>query len=116
MIASPPSTNTCPFSVARGSNCRHPQRRQPSETLAETGLKKLPGNISCEVLECGICLTGGGICITGMDSLIAASTSFEVRVAPDPIHSVINGAIQTLQYWKGKENWGENIAWPSIPS
>ena len=84
--------------------------------MIEAGLKKLPENISCEVLESGICLTGGGSCITGMDSLIAASTNLEVRVAPDPMHSVINGAIQTLRYWKGKENWWENIGWPSIPS
>lgn len=84
--------------------------------MIETGIHKLPENISCEVLESGICLTGGGSCITGMDSLIAANTGLEVRVAHDPMHSVINGAIQTLQYWQGKENWWENIAWPSIPS
>ncbi|HIJ89844.1 MAG: rod shape-determining protein [Desulfobulbaceae bacterium] len=84
--------------------------------MIETGIKKLPENISCEVLASGICLTGGGSCITGMDSLIAASSNLEVRIAPDPMHSVINGAIQTLQYWKGKENWWENIGWPSIPS
>ena len=84
--------------------------------MIETGLKKLPENISCEVLESGICLTGGGSCITGMDSLIRTHTSLEVRVAPDPTHSVINGAIQTLDYWKGKENWWENIAWPCIPA
>lgn len=85
-------------------------------TMVETGLRKIPENISCEVVEAGICLTGGGSCITGMDRLIAARTSLEVRVAPDPLHSVINGAIETLRYWQGKENWWENIAWPRIPS
>jgi len=84
--------------------------------MIETGLKKLPENISCEVVESGICLTGGGSCILGMDSLIGAHTGLEVLIAPDPMHSVINGAIQTLEYWKGKENWWENIVWPCIPS
>ena len=84
--------------------------------MIETGLKKLPENISCEIVESGICLTGGGSCIQGMKSLIAANTGLEVRIAPDPMHSVINGAIQTLQYWKGQENWWENIFWPTIPS
>lgn len=83
--------------------------------MIEAGLRKLPKNISCEIVESGICLTGGGSCIRGMDSLIAASTRLDVRVARDPMHSVINGAIQTLQHWKGKESWWENIAWPSIP-
>jgi len=84
--------------------------------MIETGIKKLPEKISCEIVESGICLTGGGSCIPGMDRLIAANTSLEVRIAPDPMHSVINGAIQTLQFWQGKENWWENIGWPSIPS
>ncbi len=84
--------------------------------MIETGLRKLPENVSCEVVESGICLTGGGSCILGMDSLIGAHTGLEVRIAPDPMHSVINGAIQTLEYWKEKENWWENIAWPCIPA
>ncbi|MFA7382103.1 MAG: rod shape-determining protein [Desulfurivibrionaceae bacterium] len=85
-------------------------------TMIATGIRKLPEHISCEIVESGICLTGGGSCIPGMDRLIASHTGLEVRIAPDPMHSVINGAIQTLQYWKGKENWWKNIVWPSIPS
>ncbi|MGV1099670.1 rod shape-determining protein [Thiovibrio sp. JS02] len=84
--------------------------------MIESGFKRLPDKVACEICETGICLTGGGSCITGMDSLIAARTNLPVRVATDPIHSVINGAIQTLEYWKEKEHWWENMAWPRLPS
>jgi hypothetical protein len=46
--------------------------------------------------------------------LIAAKTNLNVRVAADPIHSVINGAIQSLQSLKEKEHWWKNIDWPSF--
>jgi rod shape-determining protein MreB len=84
--------------------------------MIEHGLQKLPEKISCEILRSGICLTGGGACINGIDRLIASKTNLDVRIAPDPIHSVINGAIQTLNYWKGKECWWKNIAWPKLIS
>ena len=84
--------------------------------MIELGLKNIPENASCEILESGICLTGGGACIDGIDRLIALRTNLDVRIAPDPIHSVINGAIQTLNYWKGKEFWWENIVWPKLTS
>ncbi len=80
--------------------------------MIEISLKRLPEKIYCEILESGICLTGGGACIEGMDMLIAIRTNMEVRIASDPIHAVINGAIQTLNYWDGKKKWWENIFWP----
>lgn len=82
--------------------------------MIETSLKKLPDKIYCEILESGICLTGGGACIEGMDRLIAFRTNMEVRIAPDPIHAVINGAAQTLNYWNGKKCWWKNIVWPNL--
>ncbi|MFH1673790.1 MAG: rod shape-determining protein [Pseudomonadota bacterium] len=84
--------------------------------MIKFGLQKLPESASCEILESGICLTGGGACIKGIDRLIALKTNLDVRIAPDPIHSVINGAIQTLDYWKEKERWWENIVWPKLSS
>lgn len=83
--------------------------------MIEVSLKRLPRNIYCEILESGICLTGGGACIEGIDLFIAHRTNMEVRIASDPIHAVINGAIQTLNYWNGKNNWWKNIYWPNLP-
>jgi rod shape-determining protein MreB len=84
--------------------------------MVEIGLKKLPENIYCEILESGICLTGGGACISGLGRLIAEKTLVNVKIAPDPIHAVINGTIAMLDYWKGEKSWWENLAWPKIPS
>ncbi|MGA1825205.1 MAG: rod shape-determining protein [bacterium] len=85
-------------------------------SMIEFSLQKLPEKASCEITDSGICLTGGGACIRGMDRLIALRTKLDVRIAPDAIHSVINGAIQTLNYWKGKESWWEYIVWPKLTS
>ncbi|HSH14175.1 MAG TPA: rod shape-determining protein, partial [Desulfurivibrionaceae bacterium] len=80
--------------------------------MIDSGLRQLPENTACEIVESGICLTGGGARITGIDRLIADKTGLSVRVPPDPLHSVINGAIETLNYWEGKGCWWENLAWP----
>lgn len=80
--------------------------------MIEYGLRLLPENTACEIVESGICLTGGGARIAGIDRLIAEKTGLAVRVPPDPLHSVINGAIKTLNYWEGKGCWWENLAWP----
>jgi|GEM_PF-398856 len=80
--------------------------------MIQTALKRLPEDVGCEVLESGICLTGGGSCIRGMDKLIALKTGLEARVAADPLHAVINGAIQTVEFWKEKQSWWENLVWP----
>ncbi|MDK9706911.1 MAG: rod shape-determining protein [Desulforhopalus sp.] len=77
-------------------------------------LKKLPEKCYCEILESGICLTGGGACIEGIDTSISRRTAMAVTIAADPLHAVINGATQTLQYWSGKRCWWDNIAWPSF--
>ncbi len=84
--------------------------------MIENSLQKLPDNISREILDSGICLTGGGACIDGIDRLLALRNNLDVRIAPDPIHSVINGAIQTLQYYEGKKSWWEDIVWPKLAS
>lgn len=59
-------------------------------------VRELPLMTSCEVIESGICLTGGGACLTGMSRLIALETSLDVKPAEDPMHAVINGARMML--------------------
>jgi rod shape-determining protein MreB and related proteins len=59
-------------------------------------VRKLPPEISCEVVESGIRLTGGGACLSGITDLIAAETKLEVSAAKDPMRAVINGARQML--------------------
>jgi rod shape-determining protein MreB and related proteins len=82
--------------------------------MIERSLKRLPEKLYCELLESEIILTGGGACLEGMDRLIAYRTNMQVRVSSDPLHSVINGAIQTLNFWNGKKRWWENMTWPKL--
>lgn len=83
--------------------------------MIENSLRRLPEHLAAEVYDSGICLTGGGSCITGIDRLIAARTNLEVRVASDPQLAVINGASQTLQFWKERDDaWWNAITWPGL--
>jgi rod shape-determining protein MreB len=80
--------------------------------MIERSLAGLPDADYCSIIESGILLTGGGACIRGIDKLIEERTNIDVRIAPDPIHAVIKGAVATLDYWKEKRNWWEKISWP----
>jgi rod shape-determining protein MreB len=59
-------------------------------------LRSLPNDSAAEVIESGVCLTGGGTYLPGLKEMFAAETSLDVRVAPDPLRAVINGAGQML--------------------
>lgn len=59
-------------------------------------LRELHPQAAVEVIESGVCLTGGGAQLKGMTNLIAAQTSLEVRLAANPMLSVINGASRML--------------------
>ena len=60
-------------------------------------VRTLPPDISCEVIESGIRLTGGGALLEGLENVLSAETGIEVRKARDPLHSVIDGARQMLR-------------------
>lgn len=79
--------------------------------MIDNSFRKIPGDIYSEISEAGICLTGGGACIKGIDRLIASRVKMDVRLGPDPIHAVINGAIRTLDCWTGGD-----IVWPKLLS
>lgn len=56
----------------------------------------LPTTTSCEVIESGVCLTGGGAHLPGLAERLAAGTSLDVAPAADPMRAVIDGARQML--------------------
>lgn len=68
-------------------------------------IRGLADNVAAEVIESGVCLTGGGTYIQGMKDMIAAETSLDVRVAPDPLRAVINGAGQMLAVAAETDLW-----------
>ncbi|NBO63958.1 MAG: hypothetical protein EBU88_03740 [Acidobacteria bacterium] len=60
-------------------------------------VRDLPVQTSCEVIESGIYLTGGGANLRGISTRLSQATSLEVRPAKDPMRAVINGAQQMLR-------------------
>ncbi|NLT65790.1 MAG: hypothetical protein GXX84_04230 [Acidobacteria bacterium] len=60
-------------------------------------LRHLPDKAACEVIESGICLTGGGAFLRGMAEFLADQTSLAVNVAGDPLHAVIHGLGRMLE-------------------
>jgi rod shape-determining protein MreB len=69
------------------------------ETIVQAvcqALDALPAKTASEVIESGICLTGGGARLHGMAELIATETGVTVKPASDPLRAVINGARQML--------------------
>lgn len=59
-------------------------------------LREIPPQFGAEVIEDGIFLSGGGALLLGLPRLIERHTGIDVRVVPDPLHSVIHGACAML--------------------
>ena len=57
-----------------------------------TTLEKTPPELSADIIDRGIMLTGGGALLRGLDMLIMQQTGMPVHIAPDPLDCVVNGA------------------------
>jgi rod shape-determining protein MreB and related proteins len=68
-------------------------------------VRALPADISCEVIESGIRLTGGGALLAGLGELLARETGIEVKTARDPLRAVIDGARQMLRVGVATQLW-----------
>jgi rod shape-determining protein MreB len=68
-------------------------------------VRDLPLKTSCEVIENGLCLTGGGAQLHGISDRLAKATSLDVRVANNPMRAVINGARQMLAVGNATDIW-----------
>ncbi len=60
------------------------------ETIIQL-LDETPPELSADILDRGIILTGGGANLIGLDELIKRKTQLAVAVAEEPLTSVING-------------------------
>ena len=66
-------------------------------------LEILPAELSSDIINSGITLTGGGSQLPGLDSKIAKATGISVHVADNPLFSVANGIkkiLNDLKYYK----------------
>jgi rod shape-determining protein MreB len=55
-------------------------------------LERTPPDLSADIIDRGIVLTGGGALLRGIDRLIHEATSMPVRVADNPLDCVAVGA------------------------
>jgi rod shape-determining protein MreB len=59
-------------------------------------LEKTPPELSADIIDHGIMLTGGGALLRGLDKLVEQETGMPVHVAENPLDCVVNGAGKQL--------------------
>jgi rod shape-determining protein MreB len=60
-------------------------------------LDKTPPELAADIMERGIVLAGGGALLLGLDRVIQAETGMPVRVADNPLYSVVLGSGYCLE-------------------
>ncbi len=60
-------------------------------------LEKTPPELSADIIDNGITLTGGGALLKGLDTLIASETKMPVNIANDPLDCVAKGTGKVLE-------------------
>jgi rod shape-determining protein MreB len=60
-------------------------------------LDKTPPELAADIMEKGIVITGGGALLHGLDNRIASETGMPIRVAGNPLTSVVVGSGQCLE-------------------
>lgn len=60
-------------------------------------LEQTPPELSSDIYDSGIMLTGGGALLRGIDRLISERTGIKVRVAKRPLESVCAGILRIIQ-------------------
>jgi rod shape-determining protein MreB and related proteins len=73
---------------------------EPISVIVESvrrAFEKTPPELAADVAEQGLTLAGGGALIRGLDKLITHDMGIKVRIAEDPLSSVVLGAGMALQ-------------------
>lgn len=65
--------------------------------IVKQTLERTPPELSSDIMEKGIVLSGGGALIKNLDKLIAERTEMPVYVAEDPLECVVKGTGKTLE-------------------
>lgn len=66
-------------------------------------LEQTPPEIAADIAERGICLTGGGALLRGLDRLLCSEIGVPVYVAEHALHCVVAGAAQVLEMPRREE-------------
>ncbi|MNE78425.1 Rod shape-determining protein MreB [compost metagenome] len=60
-------------------------------TSAKSVLERTPPELSADIIDRGVILTGGGALLGGLDTLLAEELRVPVLVAENPMHCVVKG-------------------------
>lgn len=66
-------------------------------------LEQTPPELSADILDRGIMLTGGGALLNNLDKLITETTDLPVHIAEDPLTAVVRGTgaiLENLDYYR----------------
>ena len=82
-------------------------QRQIAEALAEPvaqiidtikrALEQTPAELSADIVERGIMMTGGGSLLGNLDKVLRRATSLPVSIAEDPLFCVVMGTCKALE-------------------
>ena len=70
-------------------------------------IQQLDPELSCEAIETGLTLTGGGALLPGLVPRLRQLTGYAVNIAPEPSRATIRGAGQMLQVSAATGLWGQ---------
>jgi len=65
--------------------------------VVRSALEQMPPELSGDILDRGIVLTGGGALLKNMDKLLREETKVPIAVAEDPLSAVVHGAGKALE-------------------
>ncbi len=63
----------------------------------KTTLDKTPPELAADIMQQGITLTGGGALLAGLDQRLAHETGMPIKIARDPLFSVVIGSGRALE-------------------
>ncbi|SEN63143.1 rod shape-determining protein [Paenibacillus sp. OV219] len=67
-------------------------------SAAKSVLERTPPELSADIIDRGVILTGGGALLSGLDALLADELRVPVLIAEDPMHCVVKGTGLLLDY------------------
>ncbi len=81
--------------------------KEPIDSILESvkiTLERTPPELSSDIMDFGIVLTGGGALLKGMDRLIAEETEIPVHLAEEPLDCVVKGTGKALEEIESLQN------------
>ncbi len=87
-------TSSLPHSIILSTNeIRNvilPKMEELIDAISDT-LAVIPAEIASDILNDGVCISGGGALLAGIREFLEKRLNLPVRIAPDPLTSVVNG-------------------------